>query len=250
VAERMSSATWRSSDMRLLITRPEPEASRFAETVRPLGVEPCVYPLLDYTPLAFDGRAIEDASALIVTSSAALRALSATVWIAAARQRPLYAVGNETASRAKMLGIHVAAFAETANELADKLKERQAPGPLAYLSGLHRSFDLETSLSEAGIAVYTLEVYDMIEKKFFPDWLIGELKDGKMDGVLLMSARTAGIFVSLCQEHDIEDAVQPLSYFCLSEAVAAKLAPLSPKTALIAARPAKHAIVELISSRA
>ena len=61
--------------MRLLVTRPEPGASIFAEELRELGHEPILQPLLEFRALNFDPAKLRAAQALIITSGNCLRAL-------------------------------------------------------------------------------------------------------------------------------------------------------------------------------
>ncbi len=72
------------------------------------------------------------------------------------------------------------------------------------------------------------------------------LKAGEIDGVILMSPRTAEIYVSLCHRHGNLNCAKTLSYFCLSENVAAKLASLEPDRVLISRKPNKEALLDLL----
>ena len=90
--------------MRLLVTRPEPDATRQAELLAARGHEPVLAPLLAIesatnVPIELDG-----AQALIVTSRNALRALASHRDVAALLQLPLFAVGEATAKAATELG--------------------------------------------------------------------------------------------------------------------------------------------------
>ena len=90
--------------MRVLVTRPEPDATRQAERLAARGHEPVLAPLLaiesaNNVPLELDG-----AQALIVTSRNALRALASHRDLAASLQLPLFAVGEATAKAATELG--------------------------------------------------------------------------------------------------------------------------------------------------
>lgn len=89
--------------MRLLVTRPEPDALKLGAILEEAGHEAAVEPLLS---VSFEGEAIDvdGAQALVATSRNALRALKASPALAQARRLPLFAVGKATADEARALG--------------------------------------------------------------------------------------------------------------------------------------------------
>ena len=72
------------------------------------------------------------------------------------------------------------------------------------------------------------------------------LKTGDVDGVILMSPRTAEIYVSLCHRHGVADGAKSPSYFCLSKNIAAKLASLTPNDVRVSRKPNRTALLELL----
>ena len=72
------------------------------------------------------------------------------------------------------------------------------------------------------------------------------LKAGDVNGVILMSPRTAEIYVSLCHRHGVADCVKSPLYFCLSKNVAAKLASLKPNHVRVSRKPNRTALLELL----
>jgi uroporphyrinogen-III synthase len=72
------------------------------------------------------------------------------------------------------------------------------------------------------------------------------LKAGDVNGVILMSPRTAEIYVSLCQRHGVADRAKSPLYFCLSKNVAAKLASLKPNDVRVSRKPNRAALLELL----
>jgi uroporphyrinogen-III synthase len=238
--------------MRILITRPEPDAAALAHDITSLGHEPVIEPLLRFTcrpiaPDAFDG-----ARAVAVTSGNALRALQEAGPLQDVVRLPLLCVGAETARKARALGFQtIVATAETAEELAEILK-RDAQAlkltPVIHVTGMHQAFDLAKALDGHGLSIRTLSVYGMEARRAFSESLLRELKAGRIDGTILMSARTAEILVSLCRKHDVESHAAQLLHFCLSTAVAERLAPLKPVNVRVAERPTRAALLSLIAA--
>src|SRR6516165_7361633 len=100
--------------MRLLVTRPEPDASRLAQELRDLGHEPVLQPLLEFRSLGFDPAPLKTAAALVLTSGNALRALQEGLKIKDIADIPLFCAGEETARRAAAAGFRcLAATART-----------------------------------------------------------------------------------------------------------------------------------------
>ena len=236
--------------MRLLVTRPEPDASAFAEELRGLGHEPILEPLLEFRALDFDRAALQGAQALVITSGNCLRALEDTASAPDAANIPLYCVGEETARRAREMGFgRLAATADTAEKLAQKITEsarKDKDAPLVHLTGEHQAFDLAGALSREGFAVETQRVYSMDARPEFSPSAAAMLKAGEADGVILMSPRTAEIYVSLCHRHGLADCAKTPLYLCISENVAARLASLKANRVRVPAKPNRKALLELL----
>ena len=103
--------------MRLLVTRPEPDATRQAEILAARGHEPIVAPLLLIEPVTDVPLELDGVQGLIVTSRNVFRTLASHPGLAAARSLPLFAVGEATASAATELGFR---FPATLDEWASE----------------------------------------------------------------------------------------------------------------------------------
>ena len=234
--------------MRLLVTRPEPDASVFAAELRGLGHEPVIQPLLEFRVLEFDLEPLRAAEVLIITSVNSLRALQERGVTNDIHGKPLYCVGEQTAQRALAVGFEtVLEIAQTGEELARKIIAfgRRA-APLVHIVGEHMAFDIVGALAREGFFVQSVTVYSMDACAQLLPSVDAMLKAGDVDGVILMSPRTAEIYVSLCHRHDVTDSAKTPPYFCLSKNVAAKLAPLKPNHVRVPAEPNRKALLELL----
>jgi uroporphyrinogen-III synthase len=238
--------------MRLLVTRPEPDASLTANELHDLGHEAVLQPLLEFRGLDFDASTLKIATALIVTSGNALRALQEKLNIGDVAHIPLFCAGEETGRRALQAGFRsIAATACNAEELASKIVHA-APkdSKLIHVTGEHQAFDLAGSLAGGGLSLCTLNVYTMIARAAFEPRLLDQFKSSRIGGVILMSPRTADVFTALCQAHGLADYVKAVRYFCLSETVARKLDPLEPAYLHVAKIPNRRALLELVATSA
>lgn len=211
--------------MRLLITRPEDDASALAAHVKGLGHEPVVLPLLQIVPR--DGVQIPHKryQAICVSSANALRGgVDLSQWHAT----PLFAVGPQSGAAARTQGFtRVSAKGGNVDGLAAAVVEAVPPagGPILYLSGAETTGDLEGKLRELGFAVDRIIVYDAVPTRFpsFKSLLEG------IDGVLLYSPRTARLWHAAVLQAAAEPLAQAITCYCLSTNVAAALPQNWPK---------------------
>ena len=234
--------------MRLLVTRPEPDAGAQAAELRNLGHEPVLQPLLEFEALDFDQAAFSSADGLIVTSRNALRALAAKPGPEKIARCPVFCVGSETERRLREAGFEtMAAVAETAEELAGKIASAVGNGArLVHATGEHQAFDLAQALAPHGISVSMLPVYTMKARGSFDSRVVAEIEQGALGGAILMSPRTAEIFAFLCEKHGILERARFLDYFCLAKSVANKLKALGPVQVHIASKPDRAALLALL----
>jgi uroporphyrinogen-III synthase len=238
--------------MRLLVTRPEPDASREAEALSSRGHEVVVAPLLTIqftgsVPLQFEG-----AQALIFTSRNALRALAEHPEKHEALQLPVFAVGETTTRAAQALGFaDVTMGTGTASDLAELIRAELNPekGPLVHLAGETLAFDLKGALEDRGFAVRQPVLYRAAPVEAFPEVGLRRIKAGSLDGVILMSPRTARTFAALLKAAGALTEAKSLVCYCLSEAVAEAVAPLG-FAVRVARRPREDEVLALVDSKA
>jgi len=239
--------------MRLLVTRPEPDALRLRAALEARGHEATVEPLLSVSfdePENFD---LDGVQALIATSRYALRALRAHPLREAARKLPLFAVGRATAAEGRALGFTtVVTGAGTAAELVAHIVAvtDAAAGLLLHLAGDSRAGDLKGDLELHGFRVLRRVVYRMRPARALGEETIEALATGEIDGVILMSPRTAALYALLMRRHGLATVARRLSHFCLSTAVAQRLKPLGGAPTQIAEAPRLEEVLALIDAAA
>jgi len=238
--------------MRLLVTRPEPDALKLRAALEEIGHEAVVEPLLslsfaDAEPVDLDG-----AQALIATSRNALRslkALSSGPILAEARHLPLFTVGRATSAEARALGFEtVITGAGTAAELVAHIVSVLDPsaGVLVHLAGDTLAHDLAGELEMHGFRVRQPVIYRMRAATAFTDTTVEDLASEAIDGVILMSPRTAAIYARLVARHGLTATVRALPHFCLSDAIAQRLQPLGPVPTRVAEAPRLEELLALI----
>ena len=239
--------------MRLLVTRPQPEAERQAGKLAKLGHEAIVEPLLNIEFLNPRPLLVTGAQALIVTSRNALRALTRHDDFRTALNIPLFAVGKATSRLAEKLGFAtVHEGGGTAEELMPLIASLCVPedGPLVHLAGERLAWDLKGALEREGFSVLQPVLYRAVPIERFGAQVQEALASGDLQGVILMSPATAKTFARLIDIHGHAQAAEKLACFCLSKNVAAGLESLDGARISIADAPSEDHLLALIGREA
>ncbi len=234
--------------MRIIITRPAEDAVRMAEELRRLGHAPDIHPLIEIAHLPIPADALDGVSALIATSRNALRSLGRSEMLTPALRCPIFCVGEATAAEARRLGFaDIRTGPGTAKDLPPIIT--QAPearaGRLLYLAGDHLAFDLEAALAADGVEILRTIAYEARElSPASAAALAAKLRAG-VDGVILMSPRTALIFASVFATAAAGEKRCATTCYCLSEAVAAPLRDIAGLTCRVARAPVEAEVLAL-----
>jgi uroporphyrinogen-III synthase len=239
--------------MRLLITRPEPDALKLQAVLEDMGQEATVEPLLSVSFEDVSRLELDGVQALIATSRNGVRALRSTPLLPRARTLPLFAVGAATAVEARALGFEmVVTGAGTARKLVTHIVSVLDPaaGLIAHLAGDTLAVNLKAELEPHGFRVLEWVVYRMQAATSFAADVVEQLASGEIDGIILLSPRTASVYAKLVRAHRLAECVRGLPHFCLSAAVARRLQPLAPAAVVIADAPRLEEVLALIEETA
>jgi uroporphyrinogen-III synthase len=240
--------------MHLLLTRPDGGEGRDALHValEAAGHRVTSAPLLT---VSFKDAMppLDGVQGLIVTSRNGLRSVASGALPDASLGLPLFAVGPGTGALARDLGFRqVIEGPGTGRELADVIRKSARPtdGALVHLAAEQLAFDLKRALAPDGFDVVTHVVYATEAAASFPPTVVQDFRAGAFDGVVLMSPRTARVYVTLVAEADLKAAARRLTHFCLSHAVAQELQALGSVNAPVARLPHSQEMLALIAREA
>lgn len=143
----------------ILITRPEPEAGRFAARLRTMcgpGVAVLCAPVMR---IVQEGQLppLSGQEVLIFTSR---NGVAAFCQLTARRDFTCYAVGEATAEAARAQGLTPIACGGDAAALLDRIAQDAATGPFLHLRGAHVAADITGALQAAGHEATDAVVYD------------------------------------------------------------------------------------------
>ena len=210
--------------MRMLVTRPEPDAADTAARLAALGIEATVCPLLTFSVLPASLPEPQGFAALALTSAAALRALEERGALAGYLGLRVFAVGERTAAAARELGFAtVESAGGSLSALAERLAHAGLRGPVFYPAARDQSGDLAKSLAPYGVMVITAQIYAMNAINALPMDVREDLLEGRIGAATFYSRRTAETFVRLAGDGLDRAARNRLGMLCLSETVAEPL---------------------------
>ena len=235
--------------MRLLLTRPEPDAARTAALLRERGHDVVLAPLLRIEPVAVELTG--SYAAILMTSANAARAIAAHPALTRLLPCPVFAVGDRTAAAARTAGFRDVVSAEGA--LPDLLRLVAGccsadAGRLLYLAGEDRAGDLAGDLAAHGIAVDTVVIYRASAAPSLPAEAARALAAGALDGALHYSARSLAVLLALADAAGVLNAALSLRHYCLSAAVAAPLRGRAIGRVEVARSPGEAALIDLVGS--
>lgn len=239
--------------MRLLVTRPEEDAVAFKAHLIAQGHQVTIEPLLTISTANADEIDLDGAQAIIATSRNGLRALAQTTHLDEALKLPLFAVGPGTASTARGLGFGtIIEGPSNAQALIPLISEHAEvnSGPLVHLAGDTVKEGFVDELHRLGYFVAQPIVYTTEVASRFGSATVASMRNKRIDGVILLSPRTAGVYAGLVQMHNLTTACADIVHFCISQATANQLAAISEAPIRIPPQPNLQELLALIGADA
>ncbi len=215
--------------MRVLILRPEPQASAMAGVLASAGIAATVAPMLRVVPEAGVAAAVlasGDASALVFTSAAGVAALASDRAVAGLRHLPVVAVGPATAGAARDAGFAdvTSADGDGAAAAGVVLRIPQTGGTVVHVAGRDMAFDVADALVKAGRAARTVTAYRSEPVEDLAPDVAADLGGRRFAAVVVASARTAEAF-GRCLERAGFDRLPATTLVAISAKASAPLRP-------------------------
>ena len=235
--------------MRVLVTRPEPDALKLKGLLEQRGHEAEVEPLLRVSFEGADQIELEGVTALIATSRNSLRALRGEHVLSVARRLRLYAVGAGTAEEARRLGFGtivkgpgtIAGLLPIITSTLEATEEM-----LLHLRGEQISMNVAAELEAFGFHVAEAVVYRMAVATELSESVQEQIGAGEIEAVMLLSSQTASIYARLMAKHRLQAAARGLVHLCLSDGVANRLKALGDVPVEVADAPTIEEMLALV----
>jgi uroporphyrinogen-III synthase len=241
--------------MRVLVTRPEPDAERTASRLRAMGHEAVRLPLFELKVTA-DPEQLPPSAAIIgivATSARAFALFGGRALPPGYAQVPVHAVGPVTARAARRAGfqaIHagVGGARDLIGSLAEPTDDSPAPcyGGVThwlYLAGRPRKPLIEEAFAAAGKPLLVTECYQMMEISYSTDYEFLRLLSPLPDVILLYSANAAARLIELITAKNLGNSLDSVRLACLSPEILAELPIALRSRAVAAERPDEDSLL-------
>jgi uroporphyrinogen-III synthase len=237
-------AITRSRVLCALVTRPREEALSLAAALAGRGIDAIIEPMMD---VHYSSAAVPDLAnvqAVLCTSGNGVRALAR---ITRERDRPLLAVGDATASRARAEGFTNVASA--GGDIADLvrlavMRLRPQGGRLLHIAGEVVAGDLSGALRVQGFTIDRIVLYQARPVAALSESVIRALCSSTIDFALFFSPRSAAIFVKLVKRAGLTGCCRAVTAVSISPAVDAALSALPWHDRQVAERPSQGAMLD------
>ena len=224
----------------ILITRPQPQASRFARQLRRLNWtgKVLVSPLLEPVFLIPTLPNLPFHAVILTSEAAALAARNL-----AGLPKLAFCVGDRTAQVARRAGFTAQSAKGDASDLLAVILKAGAPGPFLYLHGRETAETLVQDLNAAGTETHSLVVYAQNPRPLGAHALHLIRQPGPVI-LPILSPRSASLLAAAWQAAGSKATPHVAA---LSQAIATAAAPLHPESMTIAERPDGDSLLVALS---
>lgn len=225
---------------RILITRPEPGASRTSARLSALGYEPVILRLTTIVPLAFEVPP-GPFDALVVTSAQALKSGDFSRF----STLPVFAVGETTARAASLAAFkNIKVAGGSISSIIERVKSATPSGAkLLYVCGKVRRPDLEAELSEAGFGLDVVETYVAQPIVYDEETIASAIGGSELNAVVLMSLQATQLFDDLRKNTSIGSLAKDALIVCFSRRIADGL----DANVVVTAEATEDSLIELLA---
>jgi uroporphyrinogen-III synthase len=234
--------------MRALVTRPREESEGLAAALAARGVEAIIEPMMQVQFPTAASPDLAGVQAVLCTSANGVRALAG---VTDERGLPIFAVGDATASRARVEGFNTVqsaggAVADLVRLVVEKLRPQD--GRLLHIAGNVVAGDLVGSLRRNGFAIDRIVLYEAQPVAMLSEATVGALRSGSIDFAMFFSPRTAAIFTPLANDAAVAKCCAKIIALSISAAADAALAGLTWLDRRIAETPNQLALLALLDN--
>lgn len=233
--------------MHFLLTRPEEDSRKLAQSLRDLGHKVSTAPLLKIEYFDRIKIDLDNFQGVLFTSANGVRAF---VRNSQNRGIACYAVGDATATEATEAGFQtVFSAGGDVDKLGSLVIRTLKPedGSLLHISGKDTAGNLSGILDRAGFQISRKQLYKAVKASKLSENAQELIKSGKITHIPLYSPRTAKAFAQLIGAADLQDYLTKITVLCLSPAVSDVISSLNWQKILTASRPDHYNLFNMIT---
>lgn len=235
---------------KILVTRPEPAASRTALALSKHGHTTVKCPIFEVSDT---GKPVPESGydGVVFTSRNAVDVLLGRGWMVPNPAVPVFCTGENTAKAAAGLGFRdIRTGGGTAKLLANLIANSVLPpnSRLLYPAASDRTFDFALALKPHELMVETLEIYKVGKLSPTKQELAQAFLQAAGGAALVYSARGGSHLSDLIALHNLESSLSTLTCVTISNAVTNSINGYSWRKILTAPSPDEAAMINLASS--
>ncbi len=236
--------------MRVLVTRPEPDASGTAEKLRLMGHEPVILPLSRIVPVTPNPiPSTKGFAGVVITSASAVSHMPVSLHRRVS-ELPCHVVGQRTADAAITNGLDVRTTATDSENLLQALAQQYAPAtPVLFVCGRVRMAGTERGLGRLGFDVTVVEVYDTLQISYATDYISETIGEKPINAILVLSAIAARQVRDLMTQDAVSKYLKDSTIYCISNRVTADFRQLRGVKVSVAPNPSESGILEVLANR-
>ena len=210
----------------IIITRPEPDASRDVDWLGRYKVPAITVPVMRAEKKPFDLQDKQPFQAIIFTSRhavAAIAKINSRATFGTLQSLPVFSVGRRTALAARQAGFDdVTVGPSDGKALVQLMVAKLNPneGDILWPSANIISFDIASHLAFFGYSVRQVPVYAMVAIRHFPSDLPARLEDCSSAAVVAMSARSMNLFSQMLDTNQFAGYRNRITVIVSSTAIA------------------------------
>ena len=234
--------------MQALLSRPRDESQSLAAALAVRDVGTVIEPMMEVHYCVAPALDLATVQAILCTSANGVRALAR---VTGERGRPLLAVGEATASRARAEGFTSVASADGAvTDLVRLAAARLRPqnGRLLQVAGNVVAGDLVGALRAHGFVIERRVLYEARPVERLSTAALSALRGRTIDFALFFSPRTAAIFVRLAGIAGVAGCCRTITSLAISAAADAVLTGLPWRDRRVAERPNQPALLDTLDA--
>jgi uroporphyrinogen-III synthase len=208
-----------SDAMKVINTRPAPDADAFSAAIRAAGGEVILSPSMTIS-FRDEKAPVGPGEALAFTSANGVRAFAR---VTPDRSPPVFAVGAATADEARRAGFQdIAVAGGDVDSLAALIAASKRPFSVLHVAGSDRAGDLVAALAERGVPARRQVLYEAVPAPHLsPQARIALATEPENCAVALFSPRSAALFFAQTVADGLEGRLARATLLALSPAVAA-----------------------------
>ena len=236
--------------MRILVTRTSAQSQKTAVKLEKFGHECVIAPLVEVEYQNDEQIQTNELAGIAVTSGRAIEGLQQLSNFSKFTKKPLYCVGDNTATIGKDVGFQTVYSAQgEVTALSELIQSKYVvnSGSILYPTSVNRIGDLEKKLLQAGIPTKLKIIYKTHYLQEFPAKVASEIENGNIEAILIFSKNGCTALIN-CLKTLNQNKISQIRFYAISENAAIPLNKLGSLKVIWPSKPNEESLLQLLSN--